>query len=104
MTEELRPFLEYLSGIVAGSSRSLRRQKALATYASLVGAIVVSRVVDDPNLSNEVLDAVAATMHNKEPEHAAVKSSAKRRRSPSSKTSAKTSGKTRSTKRLSRKA
>jgi TetR/AcrR family transcriptional regulator, transcriptional repressor for nem operon len=96
MTEELRPFLEYLSGVVTGGSRSLRRRKALATYASLVGAMVVSRVVDDPNLSNEVLAAVAATMHNKEPEHAAVKSSVKRRRSPSSKA--------RSVKRLSRKA
>jgi TetR/AcrR family transcriptional repressor of nem operon len=96
MTEELRPFFEYLSSIIKGSSRSLRRQKALATYASLVGALVVSRVVDDPNLSNEVLAAVAATMHNKEPEPSAVKSSAKRRRSPLSKI--------RSVKRPSRKA
>jgi TetR/AcrR family transcriptional regulator, transcriptional repressor for nem operon len=85
MTEELRPFLEYLSGLVKGGSRSLRRQKALATYASLVGAMVVSRVVDDPELSNEVLAAVAATMHNKEPEHSPVKSPAKRRSTPSSK-------------------
>jgi hypothetical protein len=85
MTEELRPFFEYLSSIIKGSSRSLRRQKALATYASLVGALIVSRVVDDPNLSNEVLAAVAATMHNKEPD-SAVKSPAKRRRSPLLKT------------------
>lgn len=85
MTEELRPFIEYLSGVVKGSSRSLRRQKALATYASLVGALVVSRVIDDPDLSNEVLAAVAATMHNKELEHTKLKSRSSRR-SPESKT------------------
>jgi TetR/AcrR family transcriptional regulator, transcriptional repressor for nem operon len=62
MTEELRPFIDYLSGVLEGDSNKLRRQKALATYASLVGALVVSRVVDDPELSNEVLAAVAATM------------------------------------------
>jgi TetR/AcrR family transcriptional repressor of nem operon len=93
MTEELRPFIDYLSSLVKSGSRSLRRQKALATYASLVGALVVSRVVDDPDLSNEVLAAVAATMHNKEPEHTQLKSRSPRR-SPESKT--------RSTKRPSR--
>jgi len=85
MTEELRPFIDYLSSIVKGGSRSTRRQKALAAYASLVGALVVSRVVDDPDLSNEVLTAVAATMHNKEPEHTQLKSRSPRR-SPESKT------------------
>ena len=72
-TDELRPFIDYLSGIVQGSSNRLRRQKALATYASLVGALVISRVVDDPDLSNEVLSAVAATMHNNEREHSSIK-------------------------------
>src|SRR5580698_6187703 len=65
-TDELRPFLDYLSSIVPGSSNTRRRQKALATYSSLVGAIIVSRAVDDPTLSDEILAAVAATMHNKE--------------------------------------
>jgi TetR/AcrR family transcriptional repressor of nem operon len=80
MTDELRPFLEYLSGIVQGSSSNLRRQKALATYASLVGALVVSRVVDDPDLSDEVLAAVAATMHEKTKERSRAKPSSKPRR------------------------
>jgi TetR/AcrR family transcriptional repressor of nem operon len=65
-TDELRPFLDYLSRIVQGSSSSLRRQKALAAYATLVGALVVSRTVDDPELSNEILSAVAITMHHNE--------------------------------------
>ncbi len=56
-TDELRPFLDYLSRIVQGNSNNLRRQKALATYAGLVGALIVSRAVDDPDLSNEILSA-----------------------------------------------
>ncbi len=56
VTDELRPFLDYLSRIVQGNSSSLRRQKALATYASLIGALIVSRAVDDPALSNEFLN------------------------------------------------
>jgi TetR/AcrR family transcriptional regulator, transcriptional repressor for nem operon len=69
VTDELRPFLDYLSRIVQGKSRSLRRQKALAIYASLIGALIVSRAVDDPALSIEFLNAVAATIHNDSAEH-----------------------------------
>jgi TetR/AcrR family transcriptional repressor of nem operon len=85
ITEELRPFIEYLSGIVQGSSSRLRRQKALATYASLVGALVVSRVVDDPDLSNEVLVAVAATMHEEVAGRDQKKPPSKRVRNPAPK-------------------
>jgi TetR/AcrR family transcriptional repressor of nem operon len=61
-TEELKPFIDYLSGIVQGNSASLRRERAFALYASLVGAIVIARAVDDPALSNETLHAVANTV------------------------------------------
>jgi len=85
-TDELRPFLDYLSRIVQGSSNNLRRQKALAAYAGLVGALVVSRAVDDPDLSNEILSAVAATMHHNEViERNQTKSSPGRSRTPVSK-------------------
>jgi TetR/AcrR family transcriptional repressor of nem operon len=59
VTEELRPFLDYLTRILPGRSKAARRKKALATYATLVGALVVARAVDDPALSNEVLHAAA---------------------------------------------
>jgi TetR/AcrR family transcriptional repressor of nem operon len=84
-TDELRPFLEYLSSIVQGKSSGRRRQKALATYASLVGALIVSRAVDDTNLSNEILAAVAATMHENPVEPLRSKTPA-RPRTPISKT------------------
>jgi TetR/AcrR family transcriptional repressor of nem operon len=80
VTDELRPFLDYLSGIVNGGSSTLRRQKALATYASMVGALVVSRSVDDIGLSNEVLAAVAATIHGNRSDDDQSKSKHRRRR------------------------
>jgi TetR/AcrR family transcriptional regulator, transcriptional repressor for nem operon len=79
-TDELRPFLDYLSTIVRGTSNTRRRQKALASYASLVGALIVSRAVDDPNLSDEILAAVAVTMHDNEVERTRVKTSSRQRR------------------------
>jgi TetR/AcrR family transcriptional regulator, transcriptional repressor for nem operon len=83
-TDELRPFLDYLSRIVQGDSSSLRRQKALATYASLVGALVVSRAVDDTSLSNEILAAVATTMHDNKVERSKQKTFSDRPRIPAS--------------------
>jgi len=84
-TDELRPFLDYLSRIVQGNSNNLRRQKALATYAGLVGALIISRAVDDPDLSNEILSAVATTMHHNEVERSQSKTSPDRSRTPVSK-------------------
>jgi TetR/AcrR family transcriptional regulator, transcriptional repressor for nem operon len=78
-TDELRPFLDYLSRVVQGSSNTLRRQKALAAYASLVGALVVSRSIDDLTLSNEVLAAVATTMHENKIKRSQAKPSARPR-------------------------
>ena len=82
-TDELKPFFDYLSRIVGGRSGRLRRQKALATYASLVGALIVSRAVDDSDLSDEILAAVAQTMQNKD-ESTPKKLSSSRSRPPKS--------------------
>lgn len=39
-----------------------RRRKAVAMTAGLVGALILSRAVDDPALSDELLEAAAATL------------------------------------------
>ncbi|MBB5316551.1 TetR/AcrR family transcriptional regulator [Tunturibacter empetritectus] len=65
VTEELKPFINYLSEIVQGRSASLRRERAIALYASLVGAVVIARVVDDLEFSNEALTAVANAIQSK---------------------------------------
>ena len=61
VTQCMRQFIELLTGIVPGRSRAVRRKRALAIYASLVGAIVLARAVNDPRLSNEILQAVAGS-------------------------------------------
>jgi TetR/AcrR family transcriptional repressor of nem operon len=66
VTEELRLFFDSLSRVLPGSSNSARRQKAISTYALLVGGLVLARAVDDPAFSSEILHAAAASLH-KEP-------------------------------------
>jgi TetR/AcrR family transcriptional repressor of nem operon len=56
-TEGTKRLLEILSGLVPGRSKAKKRQKALATMAGLIGAVVLSRAVDDPEFADEILDA-----------------------------------------------
>jgi TetR/AcrR family transcriptional regulator, transcriptional repressor for nem operon len=58
-TDGLRLRVEALKRLLPGSGEA-RRKKALATMAGLVGALVLSRAVDDPELSDEILEAAAA--------------------------------------------
>ncbi|MEP7119158.1 MAG: TetR/AcrR family transcriptional regulator [Acidobacteriota bacterium] len=60
-TDGLRARVETLTAMVSGRSRAARREQALATIAGLVGALVLSRAVSDPELSDEILEAAAAT-------------------------------------------
>lgn len=61
-TDGLKVRLDLLSQVVRGPSRNARRERAIATMAGLVGAIVLSRAVDDADLSIEILDAVKAEL------------------------------------------
>jgi TetR/AcrR family transcriptional regulator, transcriptional repressor for nem operon len=60
-TQGLRNRVETLRKLVPGGSAAVRRERALATMAGLVGAMVLSRAVDDPALSDEILEAAAST-------------------------------------------
>ncbi len=62
VTEGLRSALEFLTKLVTGKSKAARRQKAISTYASLVGAMIMARAVDDRALSQEILNAVLASV------------------------------------------
>jgi TetR/AcrR family transcriptional repressor of nem operon len=59
--EALRLRVEKLMRLVPGAPAA-RRRKALATMASLVGAQVLARAVDDADLSNEILASVKASL------------------------------------------
>jgi TetR/AcrR family transcriptional regulator, transcriptional repressor for nem operon len=61
-TEGIRALVEQLMQLVPGKSKSARRRKALCDFAAMVGAVTISRAVDDPQLSEDVLDAVASSL------------------------------------------
>lgn len=46
-----------LTALLPGRTRAVRRRKALASFSQMVGALVLSRAVDDPALSKEILAA-----------------------------------------------
>jgi TetR/AcrR family transcriptional repressor of nem operon len=60
-TDGLRPFIDMLSGLLPGRRAGIRRERALVAMASLVGAMVLARAVDDSALSEEILGATAAS-------------------------------------------
>jgi TetR/AcrR family transcriptional repressor of nem operon len=60
-TEGLRLRIDVLARVRTGRSAA-RRRKALATMAGLVGALMLARAVDDPHLSDEILEATAASL------------------------------------------
>jgi TetR/AcrR family transcriptional regulator, transcriptional repressor for nem operon len=60
--EGLRPFVDFLASVIPGRTKAARRQKALATLSGMVGAMVLARAVDDVKLSEEILEAMAATI------------------------------------------
>jgi len=68
-TEGFRSTIDKLHNLMPGRSASARRERALTTMAGLVGALILSRAVDDPKLSDEILDA-ASTAFGRSPAEA----------------------------------
>ena len=62
VTDYVRAAVDLLATLVPGTSKAARRQKAISTYATLVGAMVMARAVDDRALSQEILDAGLASV------------------------------------------
>jgi TetR/AcrR family transcriptional repressor of nem operon len=58
----LRSAFDLLAKLVRGTSKAARRRKAISAYATLVGAMVMARAVDDRKLSQEILDAGRASV------------------------------------------
>lgn len=61
-TKSIRTAAELLSRIVSTKSKRLKRERALAIYSSLVGALILARAVDDPELSTEILKATMESL------------------------------------------
>lgn len=62
VTEGIHAFIGQLMRLVPGKSKPARRRKALSDFAAMVGAVTIARAVDDPELSKDVLDAVALSL------------------------------------------
>jgi TetR/AcrR family transcriptional regulator, transcriptional repressor for nem operon len=62
VTDYVRSAVDLLVTLVPGKTKAARRQKALSTYATLVGTMVMARAVDDRALSQEILDAGLASV------------------------------------------
>jgi TetR/AcrR family transcriptional repressor of nem operon len=61
-TEALLARIKRLIQYVPGQSEKARRERAIATMASLVGGLVLARAVHDPRLSDEILKAVKTSI------------------------------------------
>jgi len=61
-TQTVRAAVEILTDLVTGRARRAKRQRALTIYASMVGALVLARAVDDEELSGEILASVLASI------------------------------------------
>ncbi len=59
VTTEVKVLIDALSGCTVGRTRTERRKRALAAYSSMIGALLLSRVVDDSEMSAEILAAPA---------------------------------------------
>ncbi|MDB5411566.1 MAG: TetR family transcriptional regulator [Rhodospirillales bacterium] len=57
LTDYVRRQVDRVAEWVGGSSPAVRREQALATLSTLVGAMVLARAVDDRALSDEILAA-----------------------------------------------
>ena len=62
VTDYLRSAFDLLAKLIPGRTKAARRQKAIGSYATLVGTMILARAVDDPALSREILDAGLASV------------------------------------------
>lgn len=65
-TEGVRGAIASLAEAAPGEGAGERRRAAIAGYASLVGALVLARIVDDLVLSEEILAAAASALGSAE--------------------------------------
>ena len=58
----VRSQIDQLARLLPGESEHAKRARAVAAIASMVGALVLARAVDDAELSDEVLQSVLASL------------------------------------------
>ena len=61
-TRGVRSAIDILQRLVQAKSKRAKRQRAITIYASMIGAVILSRAVDDPELSDEILESVQVSI------------------------------------------
>lgn len=61
-TQATRRQFDVLAGLMPDGTAQQRRDAAIATFSTLVGAMVLARAVDDDALADEILASVARTL------------------------------------------
>lgn len=62
VTEGTRKLLDLFTSVAPGRAKAVQRERAVVAYASMVGALILARAVDDEALSDEILKTVAAAL------------------------------------------
>ena len=63
-TKGVRAMIDELTAQLPGKSNRAKRESVMTIVSSLVGALVLSRAVDDTKLSDEVLRSVSASINH----------------------------------------
>jgi TetR/AcrR family transcriptional repressor of nem operon len=62
LTQSVRRRVEEFEKTAAGKSSAAKRRAAIASWSAMVGAVILSRIVDDPALSDEILAATRSSI------------------------------------------
>ena len=62
VTQSLGATFDALTRLAPGKSAAQKRKQAIATFAGMVGAMVLARAVNEPELSDEILETVAESL------------------------------------------
>jgi TetR/AcrR family transcriptional repressor of nem operon len=64
VTDGQRQIIDFLSGIAAGKTKTLRRRQAIVAFASMVGGMTLARMTSNSELRQEILKDVADALSN----------------------------------------
>ena len=62
VTHHIRSLIEKFSERFPWSSRRNKRKQSIHALAAMVGGLILARVVDDPELSNEILGSLLESL------------------------------------------
>jgi len=60
MTAGLKAQIEFLSRVAPGANKARKRRAAIGSWAAMVGALILARMSDDSELSDEILSETRA--------------------------------------------